>query len=88
MNAPALMESADVKASVWQRMWGSRRLLVACLSPIFMWTLFYGQASGSITNAVEMANQRYGNDLAYQDYVENVPLIIPNPLKWFVGTSK
>ena len=50
---------------------------LACLSPLFMVSLFYGQASGTITNTVELAEKKYGADPRYQAYVERVPLIVP-----------
>ena len=69
--------------------WRARRLMVALLSPLFMWTLFSGQASGTITNAVELANQRYGKDPLFQEYIKNVPKIVPSVRLWmkelFVG---
>ena len=55
----------------------TKRLWIACLSPLLLWTLFSGQADGSISNAVELAKKRYGGDPKYLEYVENVPLIIP-----------
>lgn len=53
------------------------------LSPLFMWTLFKGQAEGNITPAVELAQQKYGSNPAFQEYVKTVPKIIPNPFLWF-----
>lgn len=83
LNAPALIEPSKGGGSLWSRLWSARRLLVAVVSPLFLWTLFSGQANGSISSTVEMANKRYGSNPAYQEYVENVPLIFPNPLRWF-----
>lgn len=77
LNAPALIEMPGEKAKLLQNIWGARRLFLALLSPLFMWALFYGQANGTVTNAVEAAMTRYGNNPDYADYVENVPLIVP-----------
>lgn len=89
INAPALLEHAPSSgdpSSFLQRIWGAKRLLIALLSPLFLWSLFSGQAKGSITPALELANKKYGNDPNYQKYISEVPLIFPNPMKWF--TSK
>lgn len=61
---------------------GCTKILIATLSPLFMWTLFNGQATGSITQALEMANKKYGNDPGYATYISKTPLIIPNLLSW------
>ncbi len=94
MNADSLIvvaqsSSAGVEGSggggisgIFSTLWESRRVAIALLSPLFMWTLFNGQASGSIANSVELANAKYGKDPSYQSYVENVPLIVPNLLAW------
>eukprot|EP00543_Licmophora_paradoxa_P012014 CAMPEP_0202463796 /NCGR_PEP_ID=MMETSP1360-20130828/59500_1 /ASSEMBLY_ACC=CAM_ASM_000848 /TAXON_ID=515479 /ORGANISM="Licmophora paradoxa, Strain CCMP2313" /LENGTH=92 /DNA_ID=CAMNT_0049086823 /DNA_START=407 /DNA_END=685 /DNA_ORIENTATION=- len=87
MNAPALIEPIGASVggggniSIWKRLWSWRRLSLALLSPLFMWTLFSGQANGTITNAVELANQRYGDDPAYQKYIAETPKIMPNIFK-------
>lgn len=66
----------SLKSSVnW--LWRCRRLIVAMVSPWLMWQLFSSQASGSMTNSVELANAKYGDDPAYKDYIENIPLIFP-----------
>lgn len=83
LNAPALIEPSKGGATIWNRVWSARRLLVAVASPLFLWALFSGQANGSISSTLEMANKKYGSDSSYQEYVKNVPLIIPNPLQWF-----
>ena len=41
------------------------------------------QATGAMTNTVELANAKYGGDPSYRAYVEATPLIIP-PLSWVV----
>lgn len=81
LNAPALIENSN--GSILQRIWGARRMIVAALSPLFLWALFSGQANGTVTNALELANKKYGDNPVYQEHVAKVPLIVPNPLKWF-----
>ena len=88
LNAPALLQnppasSSDAKMNLWTRIWGARRAILALLSPLFMWTLFSGQANGDITPSVELAQQKYGSDPNYIQYINSVPKIIPNPLLWF-----
>ncbi|OLP78239.1 hypothetical protein AK812_SmicGene41609 [Symbiodinium microadriaticum] len=51
----------------------------ACISPAFLLALFYGQATGSITNTVELAKSRHGADPAYQEYLQQTPLVLPTP---------
>jgi hypothetical protein len=53
--------------------------LAAACSPLFMLALFYGQASGAMTNTVELAERRYGADPAFREYVSSTPLIMPTP---------
>ena len=53
--------------------------LAAACSPLFMLALFYGQASGAMTNTVELAERRYGADPALREYVSSTPLIMPTP---------
>mmetsp|Transcript_11821 Transcript_11821/g.32786 ORF Transcript_11821/g.32786 Transcript_11821/m.32786 type:complete len:375 (-) Transcript_11821:108-1232(-) len=79
LNAPALVEPTPEKASWLSVVWSWRRLALAGLSPLFMWTLFSGQAEGRITNALQMANDKYGygTDPVYTDYIDTTPLIIP-----------
>jgi hypothetical protein len=81
LNAPSLIEPtsavASASSSIVAQFWRLKRFGIALLSPLFMWTLFYGQASGLITNSVSLANLRYGDDPNYKKYVECVPLIIP-----------
>jgi steroid 5-alpha reductase family enzyme len=84
INAPALIENVGKSGSPLHRLWGARRLLLALLSPVFLWALFNAQASGNLTSALELANKKYGHDPAYLEYVANTPLIVPNPLKWFL----
>lgn len=83
LNAPALIET-DIAGtnSILQSIWGYRRLFLASLSPLFMMALFYGQASGAMLNTVELAKQKYGHDPRYMEYIQNVPLIVPDLLGW------
>ncbi|KAI2502287.1 DUF1295-containing protein [Fragilaria crotonensis] len=84
INAPALIDTAGKAAgNPLQRLFGARRMLIAFLSPLFLWALFTAQASGNLTPALELANKKYGHDPAYLQYVANTPLIIPNPFKSF-----
>ena len=93
MNSDALVDvnaatSAAAAATatgadgVWATLWGARRLVVACLSPLFMWLLFSGQANGTMMNSVELANERYGADPKFREYVEGVPTLVPNLVPW------
>lgn len=81
MNSDSLIESGG-DGGILSTLWGARRLILASLTPLFLWTLFSGQANGTITNAVEMANNKYGKDPGFQDYVKNVPKIFPNIISW------
>merc|ERR1712150_120262 len=65
LNAGVLAESSKIS------------LALGAMSPLFLGALFYGQASGAITNSVALAMERYGGDPAYIEYVQNVPLVIP-----------
>jgi steroid 5-alpha reductase family enzyme len=53
--------------------------VAAAFSPIFMFGLFYGQASGGFTNTLELMEAKYGRDPAFRAYTDNVPLIFPSP---------
>jgi len=83
MNAPSLIAApvptgpgaSDV--TIFDTLWSYRRLVLACLSPAFMWFLFNGQAEGSLTSTVELAKGKYGNDPEYAEYVQTVSKIIP-----------
>lgn len=85
MNMPALIEplsavggtDSESGAGFLIRLWSVRKLILACLGPSFLWLLFNGQATGSITNSVELANAKYGNNPEYTKYIKEVPLIIP-----------
>jgi steroid 5-alpha reductase family enzyme len=61
------------------RLWMVRKLLLASLSPVFLWTLFAGQAKGTITSAKALADQKYGDDPAYLEYIESTPMMFPIP---------
>lgn len=82
MNAPALIDVpvpavAGGDVTLWETIWSYRRLALACVSPAFMWFLFNGQAKGSLTSTVELANGKYGNDPEYIKYVQSVNKIVP-----------
>lgn len=83
MNAPALIEPISAAAAggggagVWDTIWSYRRLGLGVLSVVSMYFWFLGQANGTLTPAVELANKRYGNDPSFVDYVAKVPLILP-----------
>ena len=65
MNVPALVDPPPVVAAettvvaIFQTLWRFKRVALAALSPLFMYTLFSGQASGAITNAQELAQKKY-----------------------------
>lgn len=83
MNVPWLIDLPLVesntkflfKAINW--VWRCRRLLLSLISPLFLWSLFNSQASGTMTNSLELAKSKYGTDPRYQSYQSEVPLIIP-----------
>jgi len=57
-----------------------RRLALSLLSPIFMYYLFNGQATGTILgDQLEKRHKKYGYfiDPIYTEYVDTTPLIIP-----------
>lgn len=85
LNGPALIDVTNTHGSgaagFLNTFWGSRRFFIACLSPLFMWALFYGQASGAVTNSVEAAMKRYGGNPEFIKYLDKVPLIIPKLFK-------
>eukprot|EP00586_Coscinodiscus_wailesii_P022254 CAMPEP_0172506260 /NCGR_PEP_ID=MMETSP1066-20121228/193270_1 /TAXON_ID=671091 /ORGANISM="Coscinodiscus wailesii, Strain CCMP2513" /LENGTH=282 /DNA_ID=CAMNT_0013283205 /DNA_START=152 /DNA_END=997 /DNA_ORIENTATION=+ len=47
MNASALIEPVGAGVGLLGRIWSWRRVGLALLSPLFMWTLFSGQANGT-----------------------------------------
>lgn len=85
IDPPALLPAETAVAGFFQTLWRFKRLAIAALSPLFLYTLFSGQASGSITNAKELAQNKYGKDPEYAQYLESVPLIFPNPLNLLSG---
>jgi len=82
MNSPALVESDVGNGNVLKSIWGCKRLFLSLLSPLFLYSLFYGQASGAMLNSVELANAKYGDDPKYIEYIQKVPLIFPNIFGW------
>lgn len=82
MNAPALI-NPQANISIWKK-YG--RLAVAALGPLFLFALFEGQATGAILGDSFRANQEkygYGKDPSYTKYIDTVPVLFPNPLKWW-----
>ena len=82
MNSDSLIQGVGEDGNILTALWGSRRFALACLSPLFLFSLFSGQANGNITNAVELAAKRYGKDPNFNKYVETVPKFIPNAFSW------
>lgn len=72
LNAPTLMAPAGNVTG---------RLLAASASPLFLAALFYGQATGNVANAPELAAAKYGRQKGYQAYLEGTPLIFPSPAR-------
>eukprot|EP00957_Ditylum_brightwellii_P141530 10781667-Ditylum_brightwellii.AAC.1 len=68
--------SIPTEGTLWDTIWGFRRLVLACLSPAFMSYLFNGQADGSLTTTVELAKGKYTGDPDYIQYVETANKII------------
>jgi steroid 5-alpha reductase family enzyme len=64
MNAPCLVTKPHM-------------LLLAAFSPVFMFGLFYGQASGKISNSKELMDSKYGSNPSFQTYVNDVPVLFP-----------
>eukprot|EP00539_Tryblionella_compressa_P005971 CAMPEP_0178766230 /NCGR_PEP_ID=MMETSP0744-20121128/18934_1 /TAXON_ID=913974 /ORGANISM="Nitzschia punctata, Strain CCMP561" /LENGTH=352 /DNA_ID=CAMNT_0020421899 /DNA_START=654 /DNA_END=1710 /DNA_ORIENTATION=+ len=77
MNIPALTNVPSSFSGISGMVVGQGRLVIALLSPMFMWALFYGQAIGAVTPAAQQAMAKYGDDPEYQKYIAETPLIIP-----------
>ena len=73
-NTPTLL-AAWPKGAGWLRRVG--RFAGSAFSPLFLLALFYGQATGGITNTVELTDKKYGNDPRYVAYVRDTPLVLP-----------
>jgi len=60
-------------------LWATNKgyFLLSCTSPLFLGALFYGQASGAFMNSAALAAAKYGGNVAFEEYVKNVPLIVP-----------
>ncbi|CAE8599934.1 unnamed protein product [Polarella glacialis] len=80
-NAPVLASRAAGHALLLP-LWRQRRLLLAGMSPLFLGSLFYGQASGKISNSVELTQRRFGANPGFKSYMEQTPLIVPNVALW------
>ena len=77
LNAPTLLAAGRPATT----------LLGALASPLFMVALFYGQATGKVGNAPQLAEAKYGADARFQAYVRDVPLVVPSTghvLSWLV----
>jgi steroid 5-alpha reductase family enzyme len=70
LNVPTLL-AAGGGGRPWLRM------LAAATSPLFLYVLFSGQASGTIGNSVQLAEAKYGADPRYRRWVAETPLIFP-----------
>jgi hypothetical protein len=83
MNAPALIEpasSAGGKQTWWKILWRFRRVGLALIGPLFLWSLFDGEATGKLLpHGLEQTRNRYGygRNEAYTRYVDTTPLIFP-----------
>lgn len=55
------------------------RLAIAALSPLFLFTLFNGQATGvpPLNKGFDMTLARFGNDAAWQAYDAKTPVLLP-----------
>mmetsp|Transcript_6985 Transcript_6985/g.9784 ORF Transcript_6985/g.9784 Transcript_6985/m.9784 type:complete len:311 (-) Transcript_6985:2715-3647(-) len=75
---------------LWSGIWllntpglSSSQLTASSISPIFLATLFFGQSTGTITNAVQLADAKYGHDPQWSLYKQNTPLLFPSPFALF-----
>jgi len=74
LNVPTL--AADLPAGAgWLRR--GARLLGGAASPLFLLSLFYGQATDAIANQAELARRRYASDPSYAAYEQRTPLVVP-----------
>mmetsp|Transcript_15269 Transcript_15269/g.28998 ORF Transcript_15269/g.28998 Transcript_15269/m.28998 type:complete len:299 (+) Transcript_15269:81-977(+) len=91
-NASVLYVPPTVTSpNVLQRLWACRRWALALAGPVFMWRLFDGQARGYILpDSFEALRKKhgYGTNPEYTKYVDETPLIVPNPSQWFKTSSK
>ena len=77
MQVPTTSAAASSITDLLRQLWSYKRLALACVSPLFLWSLFHAQAQGTLTPTLELAKAKYGNDPAYAQYIQQVPLIIP-----------
>jgi steroid 5-alpha reductase family enzyme len=86
MNVPHLIDlpvpttaaaAATSMSSLLRPLWNYKRLVLACISPLFLWSLFQAQAQGALTPALELAKAKYGNDPEYAKYLQQVPFLFP-----------
>lgn len=73
-NANALyIPPPAATASIWQKLWGARRLSVALIGPMFMWNLFMSQANGTLLGDSFQAQREklgYGTNPEYTRYID------------------
>jgi len=69
LNAPTLARKAPLA------------LLASTASPLFLAALFFGQSTGLIGPALDLADQKYGHLAGYQAYKAHTPLIVPDLFK-------
>ncbi len=84
-GASVVAAISSLASNVFTTICSFRRCFVVCLSPLFLWALLGGQAKGTIGSSVEQAFARYGGDPEFQEYVDSVPLIVPDVKKVFTG---
>ena len=75
LNAPTLVASSPPGIG-----WAGRicRLVGGALSPLFLFGLFYAQATDTIAHTAKLAEQRYGADPNFARYAESTPLVVPS----------
>lgn len=73
LNAPTLLAPVTGQSPI--RRW--LRFGSAALGPLFLFTLFSGQATDKIGNAVELMVKRYGADERFRDWLANTPILLP-----------
>jgi steroid 5-alpha reductase family enzyme len=86
-STTALSSTVTAVTSAARAVWRARRLFVAMLGPLFLWTLFNAEATGSVmadSLAATKTKYGYGIDPDYTHYIDTTPLIVPNPLAWWL----
>jgi len=80
LNAPSLVQPEyDEHGDFLQRLGRYRRVFLALLGPLVVCASLRAQAAGSLSNAVQLAQAKYGyeRNAAYKNYVDNVSFIVP-----------